>query len=138
MKTISSSFKKLLLLVALILVAGFYGYSKYQFALTVSNDVKQLQPYGSEQLELIDVSESAKRFTVRIAVSGLEPKFAESAELQSYYSNIARNYVCQSDYFEPKFEEGHQISIEFSKADSAQTVYERASVIKSDCGVSRS
>ncbi|GEK10973.1 hypothetical protein PPE03_32220 [Pseudoalteromonas peptidolytica] len=54
------------------------------------------------------------------------------------YSNIARNYVCQSDYFEPKFEEGHQISIEFSKADSAQTVYERASVIKSDCSVSRS
>ena len=116
-----------------LLVASYYGYSKYDFARSVSNDIDQLPALASEKLSLKSVVESEKNFTLELKLSGVDKSVENLNEFKAYYDKLAVNYVCDSSMFDSQFKEGYQISFDIKYSDAPNKTFKQIYVSKERC-----
>ena len=115
------------------LYIGYYGYSKYDFARSVSADIDGLPALASERLSLKSIAESEKNFTLELTLSGVDDSAKNLAELKSQYDDIAVDYVCGTSTFDSQFKEGYQISFDIKYSEEPSKTFKQIYVSKERC-----
>ena len=137
---LSSSRNKNIVMVSLLALAcaGYIGYSKYDFARQVSDEIDGLKAFDKETVELIAVHQSEKSFTLELAISGVTPDSDNIASIKAYYDDLTVNYVCSKSRFNAKFDEGYQINVDIQYAEQPDVTFKKTFVSKDQCSTSRS
>ena len=126
--------KKIALVVTLAVVAaGYYGYSKVNYAGIVSNEIEKIVPFENEKLALERVHETDKNFTLELTLSGVTSNAKNIDEFKSHYDEVALNYICQSSNYDTQFEEGYHISLDIKYLDEPDKTFNRIYVSKEKC-----
>ncbi len=126
--------KKIVLVVSMaIIAAGYYGYSKVNYAETVSNEIEKIVPFENERLTLESVHETDKNFTLKLTLSGVNSDAGNIDEFKSHYDKVTLNYICQSSNYDTQFEEGYHISLDIKYSDEPNETFNRIYVSKENC-----
>lgn len=126
---------KNLVLVGLIgiAVATYYGYSKYDYARTISAEIESWPNLATEKVELDSVLKSEKNFTLKLYMTGVIQDSTNIAELNSHYDNVALNYVCSTSRFNNQFKEGYQISLDIKYKEESDKTFKQIYISKERC-----
>ena len=126
--------KNLILIGLLGLAAAtYYGYSKYDYARTISNDIQSWPNLAMENIELESVVESEKNFTLKLKMTGAMQDSPNLDELKSHYNNVALNYVCSTSRFDSQFKDGFQISLDMKYGGESYATFNQIYISKERC-----
>lgn len=116
-----------------VLFITYYGYSKYEYARSISEEIEALPALLTDKLSLQTIHKSDKNFTLRLKLSGVTPTTEHLDKLKSYYDNVALNYVCKTSSFDSQFEDGYQISFDIKYSVEPNKTFKQIYISKGRC-----
>ncbi len=134
METSKSKIQRRALIALTILGLGtYYAYTRLSHASAVSDAVDMLPAYSSEKLVLDSVEESAKNYTLKLKLHGVNMDSEQLNQLKSHYQQVAQQFACNEPEFTTWFEQGYNINFEISYQQQPDTVFQQTYVSKSNC-----
>lgn len=134
METSKSKFQRRALIALTILgLSTYYAYTRLSHASAVSDAVDMLPAYNNEKLVLDSVEESAKNYTLKLKLHGVNTDSKQLNQLKSHYQQVTQQFACNEPEFNTWFEQGYNINFEISYQQQSGAIFQQTYVSKSNC-----